>query len=155
PADEYPTCSPFHSLPLFPSLFFLIIRRPPRSTLFPYTTLFRSQARADRVLCGAALAARHAAVAQEGPTCRCIGAAARARAAAARRRRDPVAVGRHPQARRPAVAVPRAAELPARRQPAAIGRRDRAAGIRKDVADPAVDRGPARRGRLSDPQELR
>src|SRR5688572_31206384 len=25
--------------------FFLIIRRPPRSTLFPYTTLFRSQAR--------------------------------------------------------------------------------------------------------------
>src|SRR3990172_13082101 len=28
------------------SLFFLMIRRPPRSTLFPYTTLFRS---ADRV----------------------------------------------------------------------------------------------------------
>src|SRR5437879_8599705 len=26
--------------------FFLIIRRPPRSTLFPYTTLFRSRARA-------------------------------------------------------------------------------------------------------------
>src|SRR4051794_41601190 len=26
-----------------PSLFFLMIRRPPRSTLFPYTTLFRSQ----------------------------------------------------------------------------------------------------------------
>src|SRR3712207_7889532 len=25
--------------------FFLMIRRPPRSTLFPYTTLFRSQAR--------------------------------------------------------------------------------------------------------------
>src|SRR5947209_15484065 len=25
--------------------FFLIIRRPPRSTLFPYTTLFRSEAR--------------------------------------------------------------------------------------------------------------
>src|SRR5438270_5068720 len=24
-------------------LFFLIIRRPPRSTLFPYTTLFRSE----------------------------------------------------------------------------------------------------------------
>src|SRR6266496_4476027 len=34
------------SLP-FPSLFFfLMIRRPPRSTLFPYTTLFRSRARA-------------------------------------------------------------------------------------------------------------
>src|SRR5436305_3384204 len=30
-----------------PSLFFfLMIRRPPRSTLFPYTTLFRSRARA-------------------------------------------------------------------------------------------------------------
>src|SRR3712207_6937367 len=26
------------------SLFFLMIRRPPRSTLFPYTTLFRSAA---------------------------------------------------------------------------------------------------------------
>src|SRR3972149_2497744 len=26
-------------------LFFLMIRRPPRSTLFPYTTLFRSPAR--------------------------------------------------------------------------------------------------------------
>ena len=26
----------------FFSLFFLMIRRPPRSTLFPYTTLFRS-----------------------------------------------------------------------------------------------------------------
>src|SRR5207244_10932320 len=31
-----PTCSRF---------FFLMIRRPPRSTLFPYTTLFRSGAR--------------------------------------------------------------------------------------------------------------
>src|SRR6201997_3140195 len=29
--------------PLFRSLFFLMIRRPPRSTLFPYTTLFRSE----------------------------------------------------------------------------------------------------------------
>src|SRR2546422_7215289 len=28
---------------LFLSFFFLMIRRPPRSTLFPYTTLFRSQ----------------------------------------------------------------------------------------------------------------
>src|SRR5438270_12264169 len=33
------------SLPhYFPFLFFLMIRRPPRSTLFPYTTLFRSGA---------------------------------------------------------------------------------------------------------------
>src|SRR5215467_15289257 len=33
----------FPSLLLF--LFFLMIRRPPRSTLFPYTTLFRSRGR--------------------------------------------------------------------------------------------------------------
>src|SRR5262249_61695665 len=32
------------SSPLF---FFLRLRRPPRSTLFPYTTLFRSRPRAD------------------------------------------------------------------------------------------------------------
>src|SRR5258708_36826298 len=33
----------FHSLPLSHFFFFfLMIRRPPRSTLFPYTTLFRS-----------------------------------------------------------------------------------------------------------------
>src|SRR5574342_839735 len=35
------TARPFFSF-LF---FFLMIRRPPRSTLFPYTTLFRSRAR--------------------------------------------------------------------------------------------------------------
>src|SRR6266487_4839456 len=29
-------------LPSFDFFFFLMIRRPPRSTLFPYTTLFRS-----------------------------------------------------------------------------------------------------------------
>src|SRR3989442_4713287 len=28
--------------------FFLMIRRPPRSTLFPYTTLFRSRSASDR-----------------------------------------------------------------------------------------------------------
>src|SRR5206468_13071616 len=36
---------------LFPHLsylfFFVMLRRPPRSTLFPYTTLFRSRQRAD------------------------------------------------------------------------------------------------------------
>src|SRR5262249_62211582 len=32
---------PHHFL-LLPPFFFLTIRRPPRSTLFPYTTLFRS-----------------------------------------------------------------------------------------------------------------
>src|SRR5438477_12215436 len=30
------------------TFFFLMIRRPPRSTLFPYTTLFRSQASEGR-----------------------------------------------------------------------------------------------------------
>src|SRR5205085_11767494 len=30
------------------SFFFLMIRRPPRSTLFPYTTLFRSRAHCSR-----------------------------------------------------------------------------------------------------------
>src|SRR5215467_15381143 len=33
------------SMPIF---FFLMIRRPPRSTLFPYTTLFRSPGSAHR-----------------------------------------------------------------------------------------------------------
>src|SRR5438034_2539314 len=32
------------------SFFFLMIRRPPRSTLFPYTTLFRSSEDAGRAL---------------------------------------------------------------------------------------------------------
>src|SRR6266540_5329481 len=39
----------FFSIPvhffLYSSFFFLMIRRPPRSTLFPYTTLFRSAGR--------------------------------------------------------------------------------------------------------------
>src|SRR2546430_10974293 len=34
---------------LFPLFFFLMIRRPPRSTLFPYTTLFRSPEWASRI----------------------------------------------------------------------------------------------------------
>src|SRR5215203_6626074 len=33
---------------LFFCFFFLMIRRPPRSTLFPYTTLFRSPPQPDR-----------------------------------------------------------------------------------------------------------
>src|SRR2546425_11092179 len=36
------------------SFFFLMIRRPPRSTLFPYTTLFRSFVEAGEGLRGAA-----------------------------------------------------------------------------------------------------
>src|SRR3712207_9534080 len=53
-----------------------MIRRPPRSTLFPYTTLFRSHHPLPRVLCGAhhllldagdaALGRRHAAVHHTG-----------------------------------------------------------------------------------------
>src|SRR2546430_6814620 len=35
-------CLPFSSKAPAPFFFFLMIRRPPRSTLFPYTTLFRS-----------------------------------------------------------------------------------------------------------------
>src|SRR5256885_9958221 len=31
-----------HFIRILPGVFFLMIRRPPRSTLFPYTTLFRS-----------------------------------------------------------------------------------------------------------------
>src|SRR5262250_3416111 len=47
-------------VPFFPFLFFfLMIRRPPRSTLFPYTTLFRSQqGGARQPPCGLARAAR-------------------------------------------------------------------------------------------------
>src|SRR5690242_21136116 len=41
PPSLYITLPPF--LYTFSSFFFLMIRRPPRSTLFPYTTLFRSQ----------------------------------------------------------------------------------------------------------------
>src|SRR5947209_15139157 len=37
-------------------LFFLMIRRPPRSTLFPYTTLFRSPARCATARCPPATA---------------------------------------------------------------------------------------------------
>src|SRR5574337_980606 len=35
-------CGPQAADPAFRLFFFLMIRRPPRSTLFPYTTLFRS-----------------------------------------------------------------------------------------------------------------
>src|SRR5438876_3176802 len=45
------------SLFLFDFFFFLMIRRPPRSTLFPYTTLFRSVIAAPGETVGAAPAA--------------------------------------------------------------------------------------------------
>src|SRR5690606_42147993 len=42
-------CSTFESLYHYSShFFFAMIRPPPRSTLFPYTTLFRSQGRTAR-----------------------------------------------------------------------------------------------------------
>src|SRR5271167_5231393 len=40
-------------------LFFLMIRRPPRSTLFPYTTLFRSHDRLGQFGLRAALRKEH------------------------------------------------------------------------------------------------
>src|SRR5229473_3654678 len=45
---------------LSPFFFFLMIRRPPRSTLFPYTTLFRSLARQAIAAAWAAHAREHA-----------------------------------------------------------------------------------------------
>src|SRR2546428_12382627 len=56
--------------------FFLMIRRPPRSTLFPYTTLFRSTPviRFESILAGhhrcGALVARHSCVRHVGCTSR-------------------------------------------------------------------------------------
>src|SRR5215216_7416254 len=50
-------------MPVFSFLFlffFLMIRRPPRSTLFPYTTLFRSARRAARPWAGRSRSARRA-----------------------------------------------------------------------------------------------
>ena len=41
-------------LSLFVFVFFLVIRRPPRSTLFPYTTLFRSRAEEELQISNAA-----------------------------------------------------------------------------------------------------
>src|SRR5258708_36021623 len=41
-------CIKYHFAWHNPFFFFLMIRRPPRSTLFPYTTLFRSRDAAGR-----------------------------------------------------------------------------------------------------------
>src|SRR2546430_17508383 len=41
----------FTPLLLYMFFFFLMIRRPPRSTLFPYTTLFRSEKSQFGILC--------------------------------------------------------------------------------------------------------
>src|SRR5688572_32883762 len=45
---------------VFEFFFFLMIRRPPRSTLFPYTTLFRSSLGANCATCAIALSASQA-----------------------------------------------------------------------------------------------
>src|SRR5258708_13409453 len=42
------SCFELFSFPLPALFFFLMIRRPPRSTLFPYTTLFRSSSQNHR-----------------------------------------------------------------------------------------------------------
>src|ERR1051325_1844358 len=42
PRQTHCGCYPYHRHFLSVVFFFLMIRRPPRSTLFPYTTLFRS-----------------------------------------------------------------------------------------------------------------
>src|SRR5262249_61295193 len=53
-ASCFPCVPSLHAIVPFPCsslslcFFFLMIRRPPRSTLFPYTTLFRSRARPAR-----------------------------------------------------------------------------------------------------------
>src|SRR5471032_3513593 len=52
---------------LFFLFFFLMIRRPPRSTLFPYTTLFRSRAHGPR-RARPANPARHRAIRSEEHT---------------------------------------------------------------------------------------
>src|SRR3712207_7328883 len=47
--------------------FFLMIRRPPRSTLFPYTTLFRSRARQRVGIVVRAVPRRAAAAREDAP----------------------------------------------------------------------------------------
>src|SRR5256885_10872401 len=51
---------------LFMFFFFLMIRRPPRSTLFPYTTLFRSAPARGGRRSGDRRAGRHAAGLEPG-----------------------------------------------------------------------------------------
>src|SRR5256885_11248492 len=57
-----------------PSFFFLMIRRPPRSTLFPYTTLFRSRSsrssRLTRGDVGRPFTGRRSLAGRKGPPCK-------------------------------------------------------------------------------------
>src|SRR2546422_2021904 len=52
----------------FCSFFFLMIRRPPRSTLFPYTTLFRSRTRARRLQTSSRCRGRRQRLERSAPT---------------------------------------------------------------------------------------
>src|SRR5256885_12549138 len=65
-----------------------MIRRPPRSTLFPYTTLFRSGDRSGEMGAAGESHRRAAARARRGATARIMAAAARAPGARSARRRD-------------------------------------------------------------------
>src|SRR5690606_42156056 len=58
-------------LDLFSSLSFVVIRRPPRATLFPYTTLFRSPAGADHEPLPLRSAARSRRCGSRRPGLRC------------------------------------------------------------------------------------
>src|SRR5689334_25124484 len=62
-------CFPFSYYVYHFVFFFLLIRRPPRSTLFPYTTLFRSakMGKVMRHTLGASLNIRHNLSSSKGP----------------------------------------------------------------------------------------
>src|SRR5688572_31631286 len=60
-----------HFFHLLISFFFLMIRRPPRSTLFPYTTLFRS-IRPCFMQCKVHRQLQQAAVCDEKPSMACF-----------------------------------------------------------------------------------
>src|SRR5205807_8327641 len=72
------TCSSVHQL----FFFFLMIRRPPRSTLFPYTTLFRSVPCSSAVGTSASAGSRLGISAAIRRTCPCFTGPDRARTGA-------------------------------------------------------------------------
>src|SRR5205085_12228167 len=57
---------------LIPFFFFLMIRRPPRSTLFPYTTLFRSLGNASSSNVPSPLRTASRWLRDGSSTCRCV-----------------------------------------------------------------------------------
>src|SRR3989454_7739606 len=90
----------YHSFLFVLFFFFLMIRRPPRSTLFPYTTLFRSEAalaslkRAQRVLTDAGYEVQTIRIATQ-PFLEEAGRGARANAVAALQALDRAVVTEH------------------------------------------------------------